>query len=341
MSVRLVDADTGALLTSDCVGLDGTDLCEINTATIELAAIPLGMARIEVALWNPDDLVDGQCPNEDIFDRQPLGAPRASYQPQPALGGATYFDVGSQDSVAVQLACGDFEHLDESTCKLLVRARVDDLESGLFVLPSVAAPFDVAVGEPIVVQDNGDVAWLLGPEQLTDLAQTITAPVPRWAGEVQRPFTDHACITVFDTAAFQGITSVACVPVVEEITAVELRGLFLAKDTLQKLLQAAQLSSFPEPGLVVGRVVDHLGQGVDKVSVQPTGGGVQYLNEAGTSFLNTIETATDGFFISRDAPFGTSWTALHNVDGRVNNNVYTAGLIQGKASVVIIKLEAP
>lgn len=342
MSVRLVDAETGEILTSDCVDLEGVDLCMINEAEVELDAVRPGMSRIEVALWNPDDLIDGRCPTDEIFDNQPLGAPKIDYQPQPALGGATYFDVGTEANVQVQMACGDYAHLDEATCKLVVNARVDDLTTGLFVPRKLASNFDVAAGEPVLESEGGDVRWLLGPSELTELRQTDPdLALPRWSGELQQPFDDHACISVFDTSVFQAVASVACVPVVDEISVVELRGLFLAKDTLDKLLQAAVLGSFPEPGLVIGRVVDHLGQGVAMVEVTPTGGGVEYLSEDGTTFLNTSATASDGIFISRDAPFGATWTALHTDDGRVEDGIYEAGLIEGKASVMIIQLQAP
>lgn len=345
LGVRIVDPDSGEAFDEQCIVVPaGESLCELGGLPLTFPDLPEGTVSIEVALWHPEVVktTPAVCPTYS-FDA--FGAPLLA-APYPAFGGSVYFDVGSGDTATVPLACGDPEQLQRSEClppQTQVSAQVDDLEAGFFIEPDKAMDFDVEVGEPrLVTVDpiNGGEKAVLEPADTHTLRLVNPAPIPFWGDDISAQFNNRACVTVLDKSEPQATTSVACSSVDGSASSISLEGLHLPKDTLTKILQALSLGSFPDQGLVIGRVVDHLGAPTAGVILTVGTGTVLYLNEDRSSTENQMQTASHGYFVSLDVPYDTQWSALQ-LDGRRENREYRAGLIEGKLSVVEIQLEEP
>ena len=65
---------------------------------------------------------------------------------------------------------------------------------------------------------------------------------------------------------------------------------------------------------------------------------VEYLNQDRTGIFIGNQTTTNGYFLVRDVPFGASFTAFHNGDGRTSPP-RESGLIAGRVSAVVLVLE--
>ncbi len=343
LSIRIVDANatSDAPYTSQCVELEGDTLCSLDQLDVELGSVPVGRARIEVALWDPAQ-IGPSCPDEDIFTVGNDARPRADFLPNPAFGGASYVDVGSATEVRVLLHCDDALQLDAPECRdaTTVSAGVQDLTTGLFVVPEEAIDLLVSVGEPRTRPTGaGEVEWVLEPGDTTPLDIETLEPVPQWMGEAPRRFGRAACIVVLGNEP-QATRTVTCSPAEEMRPQLDLQGYLLPKARLDEILAAAELTTFPQQGLVIGRVVDELGAPAAGVTLVPEQGSVQYLSEDGTTFLGRDRTSSNGYFISRDAPFATRWRAFLGATP-AESGEFRAGLIAGKASVLEIRLKEP
>ena len=116
MSVRIADAeDPEEEYDFRCVDtLTTGTMCALSEVEVALKPLPLGMARVEVAVWRADVLQDGECLREPIFDLQ--GEPLVTVEPQPAVAGATFVDIGSDRIVQIPMACTFPEQMEEASC---------------------------------------------------------------------------------------------------------------------------------------------------------------------------------------------------------------------------------
>ncbi len=345
MGIRIIDTDTGEALSNQCIQVPAaSDLCSLGNLSdmVTFPALPAKTVAIEIALWNPADLEGDPptCPSY-AFDRH--GAPLLA-NPYPAFGGSIFFDVGASDQAVVNLACGDPGQLASAECSApstLVTARVDDMESGFFVQPVKAPDLDVSVGEPRLATNTTtqETEWILEPADTRTLPLVTPAPIPRWGDDVSAEFDDTVCIAVLDRSEPQATTTLTCGLVGSGTGALELDGLLLAASSLTKILQALSLPAFPSDGLVIGRVIDHLGAPASNVTITPNAGTVLYLSADRTAVDGTV-TAPHGLFVSLDAPYNARWAAL-NDQGRREDGDFRAGLVVGKLSLVVLKLEPP
>jgi hypothetical protein len=108
-------------------------------------------------------------------------------------------------------------------------------------------------------------------------------------------------------------------------------------NTLSQILHALALPQFPDHGLVVGMVLDFLGNPVANLQVMPTAGSIQYLtaDRASTTMGTTSSTSSNGIFISQDAPYGTTFRALSPLASKAE----LGGLVDGKVTIVILQLD--
>ena len=74
----------------------------------------VAVALFEVALWRRDLLPNRLCIDEPIFDLQ--GEPLVTVRPQPAFGGAAFFDIGAEKQAIVPIACTFPDQLDGPSC---------------------------------------------------------------------------------------------------------------------------------------------------------------------------------------------------------------------------------
>jgi hypothetical protein len=253
--------------------------------------------------------------------------------PVPAVGGRTYYRPGD-DKTVVELGCTDLGQLtDEVACtgtrRVSVTATVNDFDDLVSsVGRTLADRLDVGVGEPRPFGDD----HVLTPGDTRELMRWQNTP-PAWRAELDVMFTSNVCIGVLEDGA-QRTTAVTCRGY-DGRTMIDLAGVYLAKTTLDQVLAALSLTSFPEDGLVIGMVIDEFFNPLANVAVSCAGCTVEYLNSNRTA-LQPNATSASGIFISRDAPFGTGFTIPATVLRPV-----LGGLIREKVTIVVVQDKNP
>lgn len=352
VSLRIINAEEPNIVyLSKCIvvqGGDGINLCAIADINdmIGDVQIPNTMVQIQLAVWSaPPGSDDTECPVAAFSDD---GLVSTTVSPAPALGGASYFQVGSASVATVTLGCVNVPALDDPVCALPnglnVLTNVLD-ETGLSVSGVTTNRLHVFVGEPSFDSTSGD--FELPSSEATPMLRTNLEPIPLWKANVPG-FDQSACIEV-DTTSTQGTvpTTLTCALVDPQVTEMMIDGtVFL--DTTPAALQAA-LGTLPPTGLVYGRVVDHTGTFAAGVTVTATQGTVLYLNDTldstndGSGQPLTATTAS-GAFLSLDAPYEVGgvpnqWAAT---DGNVvSEGTVIGGRVTGMVSIVQMRLADP
>jgi hypothetical protein len=372
-------SDPSAPYISTCKPLSGMDACAIAGIDLPLPAMPIPRQRLQVTMavyptrWTfegqtlslPTDPATNQpeCPPQlslaaDGFplEHEPDCDPSVTDPtdmrfcwPPPAIGGSTYYNPGDAETV-VDLGCSDLTELtDPVACrgeqKTAVSATVTDFDTDVSVSPSTADRLAVAIGEPTA---TGSGSWMLESGDETPLARTVVQPIPGWGGDTTQTFSSAVCLAVLEDNA-QATTAVSCQAVAPNPSRIDLTGVRLAKPTLDQILAAINKPTFPEQGLVVGIVLDNLGNPLRNmhVTLTPPAGAtgptpsVEYLSSDRTGILNPIVgTSTNGIFISEDAPFGTTFTVS---SGSPVNTIppRLGGLVEGKVTMVVLQFTHP
>jgi hypothetical protein len=346
-SLRIRDADDEEMVFADTCEeyLPAESVCGLGARRLPFFSIPARRLRIEAAAWRREVIQQpGEplgCP-EGRFDLH--GFPDAFAQPQPAFGGAAYFDAASDLEVAmVPLACSDSLQLDAPECgrdpTTLLRVSVEDIETALDITSEQAQSLTVGAAAPrTVTDDDGNTTTMIDAGDTIALT-LIDGPVPIFTSEVSRGLGDVVCAVIVDLTP-QSTASVTCSASAPLDNPIDQTGALVSKPILDQILAAMDQVAFPSSGLVIGRVVDHTGAPLSQVAVTPSTGAIEYLS-ADRSSLAGSETSASGFFIARDVPFGTSLTALHLVDGRQQVGAIRTGLVTDKVSSVIVRMEAP
>jgi hypothetical protein len=289
------------------------------------------------------------CPTDTLYDAS-TGFPIASTQ-TPAVGGRAFYHPGD-DEILVTMACTDLDAINADTCpgnsgNVPVFAQVNDFDSGV---THTGTPISVSVGEPVV----SDTTFTLSPSQIATTLQPPTTTVPNWVGRIEKAFTSFACVTVLEDGA-QETTSVVCrlaKPTdfeerwpknpdpakgeVDDATMVG-AGVRVSKTTLDQVLHALSMTSFPETGLTLGIVLDGAGNPVlnQAVTVPLGAGTIQYLTEDLSAFSGT-KTSKNGIWVSTDARFGTTFSASNGTKSVAR----IGGLIQGKLTIVVLQFRS-
>ena len=349
LGLRILDvADDGRIVADACIPVPpAPTLCGMgNVTSPTFFNIPAHRLRIEAAAWRPEVLeadpeLDGECPDERLFDVR--GVPLDTFQPRPAFAGAAYFDAGNDVDVAmVPLSCTEPAQLDQDECGIVdttpIRVTADDIETALDITPEQAANLTVGLAEPRAVPDGeGGTVYVIESGDTIPL-EPVVGPIPSFSGETDRPL-DDACSVLLELTP-QSTASVTCQRVSSGADQIDVRGVLVSVDTLDQLLVAMGADSFPADGLVVGRVVDHTGAPLANVNVMPSEGSVEYVS-ADRSTLVGNDTTASGLFIARDVPFGSTWTAVHNVDGRREDGDVRGGLVEDKVTALLVRMEPP
>jgi hypothetical protein len=201
---------------------------------------------------------------------------------------------------------------------------------------SLASSLTVDVGEP-KLQSN---AYVLPPANTRELIPS-DASSPAWSRELtDLTFGNYVCLQVLEDGA-QATSALTC-RADDDGTMIDMAGIYLSKATLNKILGALSLTSFPDEGLVVGMVSDEFFEPLPNVAVSCNGCNIEYLNETRDGLVSGA-TSKSGIFMSMhvpdgstDAPFGTGFsipsTALRPVLG---------GLVERKVTIVVIQDKLP
>jgi hypothetical protein len=354
LSVRIVDANNGALLGRACEPIAASetacDLGELPSGANVFFDLPPSQLRIEVAAWSQavldaDPTLAGDCPDVDIFDLQ--GIPLATFSPQPAFAGAAFFDAGSSRNEAIiPLACTDPVQLDTADCappitrlstSVLDIERIREAEQdAASLLVRAAFPRTRIVDE--MTQETETIiettsAFVLERDNLgtADFSALVSDSI-----------SGSLCSLVLEQTP-QATTTAICSAVPLAAETIELDSAFLPKPILDELLAAAGLAGFPEEGLLVGRVFDQAtGTPVQGVSLLPSGidpAQVQYLNSSRTGTIGD-QTLDNGYFIATNIPFDTDWT-VSGAAPMVPSGPMRGGLIRGQVTVLMVPLAMP
>ena len=354
LMLRVSDPDTGEVLQNSgepllrCIAVapanDG--LCSLRNLGTELElAVPALDMRVEVALWNPNQLGVGDCRQllselspYELFDAH--GRPQRSFLGDPdmvpALGGAEYFRAGQNEDLQIRLDCHNQARLRE--CSLvpttLIRATARDITTLLPLRPEQARLVTVRVGEVRNDSANPEMPrYLL--DQLEPIPLVSDVAPPLYETTLERRFGDEVCTASLEDTP-QATSSAHCEAVQTNADTIELAPLHLPKSTLSAILNALNLDSFPPAGLVVGRVVDESFSPAPGVVVTPSEGSLVYLSDD-LSTADALFTSDSAYFVSTDVPYGTNFTAAH-FDGRRHTGSPNAGLIEGKVTTLLIQL---
>ena len=260
----------------------------------------------------------------------------------PAVGGRSFYRPGD-DKVVVNLGCTNLESI--ASCggagAVTATAQVIDFDSG----QTHISPISVSIGEPA----PADTLWVLASNQLDPLEP---APGPRWIGGRENPFQSWACLSVLDDAP-QSTSAVVCRQALASDTAVSWpnfadpvaakrasAGVRLSKASLDQMLSALSLSTFPTNGLTIGLVLDQNGATVRDQTVTAVAPGVspppvtiQYFDDFRSSIGGT-RTTMSGAWASVDAPFGTVFSASSGAGFPVTR---VGGAIVGKVTIVVLQ----
>ena len=343
MSVRIVDpTQTASPYLSQCVEVPtnrNQTMCALATVDLDAALIPVRDLEVQVALYplsviQPDptksELI---CPTKVAYNAA-TGFP-VEQSSAPALGGHAFYHPGD-DLVVVTLGCTDLAAINESCAisdLIKVAATVDDFETRFPVMggsPSLADRLRVSVGEP---QGLGNT-FVLDTADTRLLARSGDGPIPTWGGDVAIRFKKFACLEVLENVG-QSTAALRCKPTTVG-PELQLGGVWMAKKQLDEILAALQLAAFPDEGLTAGVVVDDVGNPVVGAIVLPKAGTVMYLSNDRASF-GSGGTSNSGIFVSRDAQFGTEFTAS---DAGRQPVSAIGGLVVGRVTIVVLQFGA-
>ena len=347
LDLRVVSAnDTTQAYSKVCQPIVGRpNLCSIAGIDVPspTMSVPEQNLAVEVAVYRDSDLAHDDsmnpiCPTDLQFADD--GTPQVS-DPTPVVGGRAFYHPGDSQTV-VDLSCFDEPALQDPRClgknTVSVTATVNDFDAGVPVTPMTADNLTVAIGEPMAVSVGTMTQYQLPLDKAQDLMRTVTGPIPGWGGNVQLQLQSSACLDVTEGIA-QATPALSCKAVAMGQQEVDLPGIRLAKSTLDQILAAYPLPSFPDAGIVVGVVLNEQGGPQDNVSVTTPDPNIHisYLSASRTNIIAGA-TSTNGIFMSTDAPYGTLFTAN---GGTMNDPVGFGGLVQGKVDIVVLQFTQP
>jgi hypothetical protein len=312
-----------------------------QTLEVDIVVFPFSAVTVDPMTGNL------RCPTGVQFDAEgfPIGADEPCTEsqttecpPDPAIGGRAFYHPGD-GSTRVSLGCVDISQVDNASCAggpiIDVSATVDDFDTDVTVTPTLADDLSLAVGQPKATTVGTQTEYVLDSAEAFPLARTVGGPVPGWTTQVSASFTTP-CLEVLEDGA-QTTATIACkAPATPTPTSFDLEGWRLAKTTLDQILTALGDAVFPDAGLVVGVVLDPLGNPLANQTVGSTSGTIRYLSADRMSF-GSGSTSASGVFVSTDAQFGTAFSVATGVQQAAGYG----GLVEGKVTVVVLQYQQP
>lgn len=348
--VRIVGATNDETYYSDCFAIENPGTaCQLTDIPIAPRAIPNEMVRIQVIMWTLDELMDSRidlsetdgCPVTTPFDAGGLprlggtpvqpGAPR---EPVPAIGGESYFLVGQSPIATITLGCPQFPSLDAPECRdnsQRIQATILDPSDGLSVdRPQIEEMMVVRYGVP---EKKEGVYRIVDTKLSPVLAETREGTLV-WNGILTEAPGEVGCMVASKLGA--GSPSLHCFNTdIPDEGPMMTQG-YLTSGMLQNSLESMlMLDNVPRSGLVLGVVLDSDGTPVKGATVTPSQGTVIYPDDL--IFGQGSSTNNKGFFVSLDAGYETTWSAVgpNNVE---DDGTARGGLVDFHVSIVVIRL---
>jgi len=365
-SVRIfAPSDPSAPFVSACqqlavgaVASNQKTLCSIAGVDLPAPAMPVSAQTLEIdlAVYPKDSLHTGPmgniiCPSQPMFGadgfpvlaQEPCTDPDPSNcDPQPAVGGRAFYHPGDTETI-ISLGCTNLSALEDRSCagqsSLAVSATVNDFDTSVSVSPATADGLLVAVGEPTF--SASVMGYQLQSSQTHPLDREAQGPVPSWQGNFDLTLANSACLEVFEDNA-QSTAALTCTSDVSR-NSLDLPGIRLSSTTLNKILHALMLSTFPDQGLVVGIALDYQGNPKPGVTIVPsdTMATVKYLSTDLSTVLTGAAgnaTGAGGVWVSQDATYGTSF-ATSDISALTQPGF--GGLVHQKVDIVVIQYKPP
>ena len=334
-------------------------LCEVAQVNLPQPTMSVDAQTLEVQILvypkNKLD-VDGTgapiCPAKPSFGTDGFPSPSlvpcmpgVPCEPTPAIGGTAFYHPGDAETI-VDLGCADLSLLNDPVCvgaSTQVTAAVADFDTLVTVSPALAQQLVVGVGEPMMtIVGNGSGQTIHNTLDMANLTTLTYAPIqtiPSWSGTL--PQLTFRCVQVDESNVASRTDTVRCIKSTDPMPNA-LAGTRLQKASLDMILTALGLPTFPDAGLVIGLVLDSHGNPAAGIQVtatdagEPSLGTIKYLSATRNSVVGST-TSTSGIFVSQDMTFGTLFTAMQG------NQSVTAlgGLIDGKVTIVVLQLPSP
>lgn len=361
VSIRIfAPSDPTSPYISVCKELGGPqNVCSIATIALPQPPIPINGQTLEVQMavyplakiTTDPNTGDLQCPTGVAFDAR--GFPVESVQPctptdlgdcppSPAIGGVAFYHPGDTETV-VDLGCTDLAQLNDPTCtgesQVKVMASVDDFDTNVSVQSSVADHLSLYMSEPnATVASDGTTHYQL-PLGVNPLTRS-TGTAPSWFGSVTEPFKSE-CLQVLEDLA-GATTTVRCQSFATAPTMIDAIGKRLTRESLALIVEALGLVEFPDDGLVIGVVLDPLGNPVSNLQVTSSTGTVSYLS-ADRHSVTTTSTSSNGIFMSQDTPYADmdGTISTFRTSTMTQSAIGFGGLIDRKATIVILQFQTP
>lgn len=348
--VRIVGAASDQKHYSECFRIENDgDVCQLADLPITPRAIPNEMVRIQVIVWTVDELERSQavlaedgCPVTTVFagGLPRLGEPIDPLLPPeavPALGGEAYFAVGKSPTATVTLGCPAYDDLNAPSCRdnsVTLDATILNPSTLASVSSTQGADMEVRFGAPVA---NGDGTFRVDSNVLSPaLARTTAGPLT-WQGVLQTAPVGVQCLR----ADAQGVAAptIACfdAPAADAQRRIFPTGFLVGRELLRQLLVMQTLVDLPEPGMVLGVVVDARRQPVEGATVTVGGGATVFYPDDDVQGVR-VDTGKKGLFVSRNAPYGAAWHAT-TPGGLADIGTARGGLVDDHVSVVLIELD--
>jgi hypothetical protein len=350
MSIRIVDpaadpADANGRYDDQCVPVlpgPGSTICSLNSVGLDpTKLIPVRDLAVQVAVF-PGSAAPANpagkrtCPN--IAYSAATGFP-IEQAVAPALGRQAFYHPGDS-TVEVKLGCTDLSVTQAgATCNNpgagAATATILDFDSQVPVpvgQGEIANDLFVWTGEPHSFQGS----YVLRPADLSPMKLDGNGTA-HWTAEVAQAFDQYACVEVLENSA-QSAALLHCTTAADASN--ELVGYWINRHTLDPILKEASAvlgmgtGALPDNGLTIGLVVDAVsGAGVENVAVRPSGPGhITYLSPA--DGVSRDATFKNGWFVSDDTPFGTSFFAS-------GARTAIGGVVAGKITIVVLTMGGP
>ncbi len=311
--------------------------------------IPEQTLEVQMAVFPRDVIPEGadgklQCPiveyginNLPVRTANCTTAEVGGICPQrPAVGGRAFYHPGDEETI-VELGCTEFDQL--NTCNAENRtdvfATVNEFDFPGTVDSLTAGRLFVSIGEPVPSGTPGSYA--LDSSRTYPLPRDDMAFPPTWADTFEDlHLVSTYCIEVLEDAPMSTRTLTCRSPMMIP-DRIDASGTRLKPETLATILKAANLTTFPSRGIVVGIVLDSSFGPVAGASVTAPCQAlmdtdkctIKYLSEDKMSFTTTA-TSSNGIWISEDAPYGTIFSHLGSTSA-------FGGVVENKVTIVVLQ----